>query len=196
MKAIKIIVALGVASGLANAATITVSAGLTAQGVTPLVDGVALPNFFVSVGNWDAGTSTFTSFASVLGDTGEVSGAFTATSPASFNGSLISVFVGKANSIAGSNGAWAVFTSVAGTKFPADVAAATGVSFSMTTPAALTLQATGGLNQALGTGNTLEKTGWVTGGTNTNQFNIVTVPETSTALLGALGALGLLRRRR
>ena len=189
MKTTKLIIALGLLAGAAQAATITVSAGLTSTGVTPLLNGVVVTNYFTGVGNWNSLTSVFTPFGSINADTGEVSTAVTATSPATFNSTLIAVFVGTGNSIANSGGldggSWAVFTSTNNTSFPSDVSAVTGVTFSMTTPAVLNV---------VGKGNVAS--GFVAGGVSTNNFNFVTIPEPSAALLGALGALGLLRRRR
>lgn len=188
MKSVKLIMALGLITGAAQAATITVSAGLPAQGVTPLSTGLVVANFFSAVGTWDAGTSSFTTFATSLADTGEVSNAFTATGPSTFNGAVIALFVGTGNSIATSGTNWAVFTSTANTLFPPDVSAATGVTFSATTPAALNV---------VGRGNPLGA--FTAGGVSTNNFSfdgIAVIPEPSAALLGAIGALGLLRRRR
>jgi hypothetical protein len=183
MKTTKLIIALGLLAGVAQAATITVSAGLTSQGVTPLLGGVVVTNYFTGVGNWNTLTSVFTPFGSINADTGEVSTAVTATSPATFNSTLIAVFVGTGNSIANSGTNWAVFTSTNNTSFPSDVSGATGVTFAMTTPAVLNVVGKGDVGS-----------GFVAGGVNTNNFNFV--PEPSAALLGALGALGLLRRRR
>jgi len=182
MKAIKILIAAGIMTGAAQAATITVSAGLTSQGVTPLVSSVVDTSFFVAVGTWDG--SAFTIFKSGQ-DTGEVSGAYTATGPSSFNGQIIALFLGSGTDIASSGTNWAVFKTAANTAFPADVSQATGVTFTMTTPAALTVLATGNVGA-----------GFVAGGVNTNNFELAPIPEPSAALLGAIGALGLLRRRR
>ena len=98
MKATKLIIALGLLAGAAQAATITVSAGLTSQGVTPLAVGLVVTNFFTGVGTWNG--TIFTSFGSSIADTGEVSGAITATGPASFNSALIAVFVGAGSTAA------------------------------------------------------------------------------------------------
>jgi len=184
MKTTKLIIALGLLAGAAQAATITVSAGLTSTGVTPFVNGLVVTNFFTGVGTWNAATSAFTPFG-VAADTGEVSVAITATGPSSFNSALIAVFVGTGDSIANSGTSWAVFTSTAGTTFPPDVSAATGVTFSMTTPAVLNI---------VGKGD--PQGGFFTGGVNTNNYALAAIPEPSAALLGAIGALGLLRRRR
>lgn len=182
MKAIKLLIAAGLITGSAQAATITVSAGLTAQGVTPLVSSAVDTSFFVAVGTWNG--SAFSIFASGQ-DTGEVSGTYSATGPASFNSQIIALFVGSGTDIASSGTNWAVFKTVANTAFPADVSQATGVTFTMTTPAAVSVLATGNPGA-----------GFVAGGVNTNNFELNPIPEPSAALLGAIGALGLLRRRR
>lgn len=164
--------------GGANAATITVTSGLPAQGITPYLDGGELASFFVAVGNWDG--TTFTQFGSSLADTAKVNGAFTATGPESLNGSLIAVFVGTGENIAASGTTWAIFTSTNNTAFPADVTAATGVTFSMTLPSVLNVAAKGDeAHDFVG-----------------NNFNFVLIPEPSVAILGGLGLLGLMRRRR
>ena len=58
----KLIVMLGLVSGFANAATVTVSGGLTGQGYTVLVTGVPPHDFYLAAGSWDTATSTWTQF--------------------------------------------------------------------------------------------------------------------------------------
>jgi hypothetical protein len=179
MKLLKLFAALGLLTGASQAATITVSAGLGNQGFTPTVSGSAVSNFTISVGTWDAGTSTFTAFGS-LADTGEVNGQITATGPTSFNNQIIALFIGTGSTIAESGDAWVVLTHNSGTTFPPDVSAATGVTFAATTPGVVTIvggQATFGAQTATG-------------------YALNFVPEPSAALLGLLGVAGLLRRRR
>jgi hypothetical protein len=205
MKPIKLIIAATLISGVANAATVTVSAGLPAQGITPLLNGTALASYYVSVGSWNSATETFTSFGSVTTDAPEVNGSFTATGPSSFNGQEIYLYVGTSNVISTSGvvagtatpeNAWVVFRNTSAPKFLADVSQAGSTTFNATTTTVVQVVKTNGVNYLSGTGNPTTATGWTSGGTNTNNFNLVVVPEPSAALLGAIGALGLLRRRR
>jgi len=185
MKSLKLICLLGIIGGFSNAATITVSKGFGAQGFTVLVDGVA-SGYNWSVGNYNTITSTWTQFgADQVGASGaKVGAAVTATSPTSLNGSIVDVFVGTGNTIANSTG-WMIFTTNAATLFPADVTVATNVT--------LTAALTNAVN-VVAAGNVAN--GFSPIGASGGNLNLVTVPETSTALLGALGALTLLRRRR
>ncbi len=187
MKSMKLIVIVGLMSGFASAATVTVSSGLTAQGYTVLVSGVAPVNFQFAVGSWDVGTSTWTQFGTSLVDTAKVGGigGIIATSPASLQTKPIDLFVGIGANIASSGSSWVILRSTnAATLFPADITTATGVTWAATNTNAVTFLAKGdpanGFTAPVGT----------TGGF----LNLV--PEPSAALLGALGALGLLRRRR
>jgi hypothetical protein len=163
-----------------DAATITVSAGLTNQGFSPAWAGNAvIPNFTVSVGTWNAATQTFTAFASII-DSGKINGAFTATGPASFNNQEIAVFVGSGTSIAESGSTWIVLTNTFHPLFPADVSQATGVTFAATTPAVVTIVGSG-------------SPGWYFQQTGTG-YNLV--PEPSSLLVAVLGLACLMSRRR
>jgi hypothetical protein len=167
---------------LANsqAATVTVTAGLSGQGFTPAWDGSGpIANFTISVGTWNAGTQTFTPFASIV-DTGEINGSFTATGPASFNNQEIAVFVGSGASVAESGSSWVVLTHASHPLFPPDVSAPSGVTFAATTPAVVTIAGSG-------------SPGWYFEQTATG-YNLV--PEPTSVLIGVLGLAGLLRRRR
>lgn len=189
MKAIKVLLALGLLSGAANAATITVSSGLPAQGFNIFVDGVAAPEFYVSVGTWDATTNLFSVFGNPVLDTGKLNASVTATGPASFNGQIIAVMASIAPTQIGSGNGWVVMTHNNNTSFPADVSVATGVTFAATLPTVVTI-----------VGKGFESSGFFDPATgvpgSTQNLNIVTIPEPTTALLGLIGALGLLRRRR
>ena len=184
MNALRSLLLLGLMSGLSQAATITVSSGLPAQGFLVTLGGVQTANHLVSVGNFNAGTSTFSSFGSLLIDTDKVNGVFAATSPTSFNGTIIDVFVGLGTTIEESmtSGNWVVIRTNANTTFPADVSGTGSATFAMTLPTTVSIIGEGNVGHGFAT----------LGSTNTINF----VPEPSTALLGALGVFGLLRRRR
>jgi len=157
-----------------NAATVTVSAGFGAQGLIVSTGGLTTVPFTVAVGNFSSGV--FTQFSTSIIDTGKVNGVFTAQAPSSLNGLPLHLWVG--NGAVGASTSFLILSSNAGTTFPADVAAAGGPTF----------------NAALGTGVSLVAS---TGATFTPGTSTITlVPEPSAALLGAVGALGLLRRRR
>jgi hypothetical protein len=184
MKLLNLCAVIGLlATASSQAATITVAAGLPAQGFTPTVGGVALANFSWAVGTWNAGTSTFTTFGEAFADTGEVNGSVTAAGPSTFNGQAIALFIGTGSSIATSGSSWVVLTSTQNPLFPADVSQPDGVTFSATTPAVVTI---------VGTGNAGNSFSAATG----TGYNLQFVPEPSSALLGLLGVAGLLRRRR
>jgi hypothetical protein len=183
MKLLKISLILGCLSTLANSATITVSAGFGTQGIVVTTNGTtSVPSFFVAVGNYSSGV--FTPFGGVT-DTAKVSGVITSTSPTSLNSQVINLFVGSGNSIASSTN-YLILSPNAGTTFPSDVTQATGVTYA----------ATLGVNQTLVTSSGATWSGNTTLGGGAGAGMITFVPEPSAALLGAVGALGLLRRRR
>ncbi len=196
MKSVKCLALLISLSALSNAATVTVSSGLATQGFTPYVAGAVLPNFFFSVGSYSLVSTTWTQFGNALADTLKVGGAggIAATSPTSLNGSIVDLFVGTGNSIASST-AWVVLRPSATTaKFPADVTGTGSVTLAATVPTG----ATGWTIIASGVaaGDPAASFGGTTPLVGGTILNLNNVPEPSAALLGALGALGLLRRRR
>jgi len=168
------------ATSVAQAATITVTEGFGAQGITVTVANVAPTTFYWSVGNYNTGGSVYTQFGSAVADSAKINGSVTSTTPTSLNSQFVDLFVGTANSIAASGTSWVILRSTDGTTFPANVADATGVTLSATSYANFTIIASGSA------GNTLTSSG----------LNFAAVPEPSVALLGALGGLALLRRRR
>jgi hypothetical protein len=167
--------------GSCEAATITVSAGLANQGITPsgFFSGGTQTGFTWAVGTWDGGTQTFTSFGS-LADSGEVNGSVTAIGPASFNGQEIFLFIGGGPTIAESGDRWVVLRHTPAVFFPADVSGATGATFTATTPAAVTIVGN--------TGN------WIFV-QRADGYHLI-APEPSSLLMGLVGLSGLLRRRR
>ena len=178
MKIAKYIAALTFVCGMANAATITLSSGLTTQGVIVTSGGIALPSFNVAIGSWNGTTSTFTVFGTSFSDTAKINGAQTATDTF-FNSKQVDVFVGTGADIASSGSSWVVFTRATPLSFPANVVPAGNTSFTLSSSSVVTFVAKGNAEN---------------GFTNANTLNFV--PEPSAALLGAIGVLGLLRRRR
>jgi MYXO-CTERM domain-containing protein len=184
MKLVLLFAATILLAGASQAATVTITAGLANQGLTPNFVGIAQPSsYFVSVGVWNAGSQTFSPFGSAFSDTGEVNGQVTATGPATFNNQQVALYVGMGASIAESGPFWVVFTSTnAGAFFPPDVSAPSGVTFAATAPAVLNVAAAGlfaFIHPQTATG-----------------YQLDIVPEPSAALLGLLGVAGLLRRQR
>ena len=112
-KIVSLAVALGLASSASFAATITVSAGLPAQGINFQIDYMiaegfqATDSYFFQPGNWDG--VTWTGFGTPTSILGELKGAPVATAPASLQGLPVHVLVGTAPTMAGSlNGSWVV----------------------------------------------------------------------------------------
>lgn len=173
LKLLSLFVAL---SSVAGAATVTVTAGFGAQGLS-VFDGASLAaSQFVAVGNLSGGT--FTQFASTIEDTGKVNGVFTAQEPASLNNLPIHLWVGNAE--IGSATSYVILSSNAGTAFPPDVAAAGGPTF----------------NAAVGANLTVVDSVMATYDGDASSITFVPIPEPTVTALGALGLLGLLRRRR
>lgn len=184
MKIRNIIAASVLLAASAEAATIAVSAGFGTQGTNVVINNTEVANFKWQVGNWDG--STFTTFGAAQSDTGKINGSVTATSPTSLNTKVIHLAVwadGSASYDAANS--WAIVRTTANTAFPANVANAGSTTFN----AAL------GSNLALVTSKGAS-TPSLTDNESISGNSIVLVPEPSAALLGALGALGLLRRRR
>lgn len=171
-------------SASARAATITVSPGFNAAtDLEVTVDGVlqiaGTAGFTVAIGSWDG--ATFTQFGNaIFGDTGSVNGVFAATGPAEVNSDVIFVYVGYGNLVSTSGGSFALFRTATDTAFPSDVSSVSAsqtVNFHNSTPGNILF--VGGSNS-----------GFVSG--NLALFS----PEPSSLLMGALGLLCLLRRRR
>jgi hypothetical protein len=184
MKLLSSIFAAALCLSAAQAATITVSSGLTSQGFLVTDGGQATAGHFVAVGNFNTLTGVFTVFGSAVADTAKVntSPGIAATGPSTFNGTIIDVFVGLGNSIESSGAKWVVLRSNANTAFPADVSGTAAVTFAATLPTTVSIIGRGDAGNGFGLSGT------------TNTINMV--PEPSTALLGLLGIAGLIRRRR
>lgn len=184
MKLLKIAMILSSIATMSNAATITVSAGFGAQGFNVTTDGLtSLPSFFVGVGGFASGT--FTQFGTSVTDSAKVNAVVQATGPTTLNTQVINLFVGNGDSVATST-SYVILKPNANTAFPADVTTAAGVTLAATVGSGYTLVASEGASWDAG--KTL-------GGVAGNGL-ITFVPEPSAALLGAIGAIGLLRRRR
>ena len=184
MKIRNIIAASVLLAASAEAATIAVSAGFGTQGTNVIIGSTEVASFKFQVGNWDG--SAFTTFGAVQSDTAKINGSVTATSPSSLNTKVIHLAVwadGSASyDVANS---WAIIRTTANTAFPANVANAGSTTFN----AAL------GTNLAIVTSKGASTLS-LTDNESISGNSIVLVPEPSAALLGAFGALGLLRRRR
>lgn len=176
MKLIKSALMLVLMAAASNAATINVTAGLPTQGLVVTTDGLARPNQLVAVGNFGGGV--FTSFGTPILDTGKINGQFVATGPTSLNGLPVHLFVGSGTTIANS-AEFIILSNNGNPLFPADVTGIAATTFAATLSSVLTV-VTSQSAQLL----------------PNNTINFVAIPEPSTMLLGALGALGLLRRRR
>lgn len=186
MKLLKISVILASLVTLGNAATVTVSQGFGTQGFTVTSDGTLLvPTFLVAVGGYSAGV--FTPFGAVS-DIGKVNGVITSTGPASLNNQVINLFVGNGTTV-GNSTAFVILTPTSPLLFPPDVTAATGVTYAATIGTGQTLVASS-------LGSSFSPTTTAGGAAGSGNFILAAVPEPSAALLGAIGALGLLRRRR
>lgn len=209
---IKLAIGVGVLSGVSQGATVLVATGLagtSVQGVslttsfaTPASALVDSSNYYVAVGRYVSGVFTPWVGTSASLDTAtgsparEVSGSFSTSTGTAFDGLQIHVFVGLLSTIATNptlaftptGTAWSVLTQTTASVFaPSAGSGSTTVNF--TVPSVLSVVAEG----AVANGFNGDNTG-ATSGTVTNYFYLV--PEPSTALLGAIGALGLLRRRR
>jgi hypothetical protein len=194
----------------ASAATVTVSNGLAGsnlQGITleigtdhtSLLDSSA---YYVGVGRFSAGQ--FTPWTTMALDTAsgspsrEITGSFNTTTGGAFDGLQIHVFAGVLSSAGSLTSAftpsgtnWVVFTPTAAALFPIS-STINSQTVALSVPANLTVVATGAVGNAFnGVANT-------TSGSYTNYYSFASapIPETSTSLLGAIGALALLRRRR
>lgn len=180
MKLLKLAALLGCMTVAGNAATITVTQGFGAQGLLVTSDGVTPVPFFWSVGNW--ASDTWTQFGDVVEDTDKVNGSVTAGEPASLNNQVIHLWVGlgATGTAADLNTPWVILRMNNDMAFPPDVAVAGATVFNAAIGNNLTQVAASGA----------EWTPTATGG------GIVLVPEPSAALLGLIGLLGFIRRRR
>jgi hypothetical protein len=166
-----------------HAATVTLSPGFSSQ-LRYSINGVQQSNTaFIAVGNWNG--TTFTQFGAGFADFADnaaVNGNVAAAGPASLNGLQVHVYIGFGSEVNTSTGNFAILRSVvngSAVVFPSNVADGLASSLWQANEAS-------GNDVQLVTGNNVELTG--------NVVNFV--PEPSAALLGALGVVGLLRRRR
>lgn len=171
MKLLCSLVVAGLAlAGSVQAATITVAKGF-GSGISVTVDGVPVA-YSMGIGVWDS--TSFTPFDSPAIDKGAgegIGGAFAGVAPAAVNDQLISILVTT------SAGAAILQTTA---NFPSDVSSALASSTAQVqTSANVTLVPADGISF-----------------TDATTLNFVQIPEPSVALLGALGLIGLVRRRR
>lgn len=192
----------------ADAATIAVGRGIGNPGIIASASGVPLATggYYIATGTFTNGagvtevpviTTDFSSllaavaafdvFTSALAPatgttTGTITGSFASTggaTPTVFNLKPIYFLVGNGTTQANST-AFGIFGLTTSTNFPADVAATVSTSLTLANGTSIV---------------PLNNAGTVT----QNSFGLVSsapIPEPSAALLGAIGALGLLRRRR
>jgi hypothetical protein len=174
--------------GTLNAATVNVGAGVgtATNQITVRLDGVQTANHYISVGSWNG--TTFTEFTAPSVDTGFINGAFVNTTNTAVNSQIVHVWVGLTSTRTFDLAAnWVLFRASNNAAFGSDISSAlssTTVTLSNFTTAVNVAQSTSYTEVA------------PVSGTNGPYINFVTVPEPSAALLGAFGALGLLRRRR
>jgi hypothetical protein len=142
MKLAKLFIVLAAMAASAKGATITLSSGLSAQGVLVTVNNVSVPNFNLAIGTWDAGTSTFTTFGASFVDDGKINGAQT-SADTFFNGKQVAVFLGTGSDIASSGNSWVVFTRNTALNFPANVAPAGNTTYTVSSQTAVSFLAKG-----------------------------------------------------
>jgi hypothetical protein len=205
MKALALIVGIASLFASANAATIALSRGTGNPGVIAAVGGTSLTGggYAISIGTFtNAGGTTeeplitsteslqsaiasFDVFATVLAPTsgatvGTITGSFTSlggADPNVFNLKPIYIMVGNGATIASSTHV-SIFKLTTNNAFPANVAAAGSTTVSVPN---------GTVFSVVGTAGSVEG----------NTLNLAIVPEPSAAaLLGLLGVVGLIRRRR
>jgi MYXO-CTERM domain-containing protein len=185
LKLVKTIAVAACLAGSLQAATITVSGGVgtTTNQITVRLNGVQTTNHYISVGSWNG--TTFTEFTAPSVDTGFINGTFANTTNTAVNSQVVHVWVGLTSTRTFDPTAnWVLFKGSNNAAFGADISSAlstTTVTLSNFTTAVNVAQSTSYTEVAP-----------VTGSGPAINF----VPEPSAALLGALGALGLLRRRR
>ncbi|RYD62518.1 MAG: hypothetical protein EOP83_14405 [Verrucomicrobiaceae bacterium] len=190
--------------GSSSAATIAVGRGIGNPGAVAAVEGSALSTggYYFAMGTFTnttgvtevpvitdtaslmAARDAFDVFSALASPTsgatiGTLTGNFSGlggADPSVFNLKPIYFLVGNAATLANSTYI-GIFRITGSADFPANVQGATGPSLTLSSGASITAVA--------GAGS-------VTG----NNFNLVAIPEPSVALLGLLGAVGLIRRRR
>ena len=180
MKLIKLLfVGLVAATGAANAATVTLAPGF-GTGIIVTTDSVNTA-YTVTIGGFEGGVFTQFGTASNNFTAGtKLGGDYAATGPDTLNNDRVFIRI----DIGG--GRFGIFqatgTSPSGF-FPSDVTSAIlSSSANVNNTSQLVIASSGGV-QGVSFGSA-------------NNINFVTVPEPSVALLGALGVLGLVRRRR
>lgn len=205
----KLILGLLLASfSVAGAATINVGGVFSATsglvGVSASGSVLSAGGYYIAVGsfasvptissdyaNLEAAVDSMNIFASLTSPTatgntqGTITGAFAGTGGGNaslYNGKQIYFVIGNGATRAASTD-FAIFTSATNILFPADVTGSGTAAVSLSSITNSVVLANGGSEDAAGTAR--------------DQIRMVSaVPEPSAALLGAVGALGLLRRRR
>ena len=209
------------ASSYASAATINVGGVISAAtgivATSPTYGALSNGGYYIGVGSFDTvpviapGTTDISSFVNSMnvfatatsptlaGNTkGTIVGSFVSlggANPSAFNLKQIYFTVGNAATKLLST-QWAIFTTATNIAFPADVTASTAVTVSLGSIANSVMVANAGTEID---NVSPVKDGIMFGALATTPYPPVpepTAPEPSAALLGALGALSLLRRRR
>lgn len=169
MKLVKLGILAGLLVASANAATVGVSPGFVG-GVFVTTDSVQSAST-LEIGGWDGVTFTPFGASTDLAAGAKVAGSFSASGPVELNSDPVFF---RVTSPAGG----LAILSTPGT-FPADVSNALQ-------SATITFSNSTGFAVASGDASF----------TDANTLNLVAIPEPSIALLGGLGLIGLLRRRR
>ena len=181
------------ATGLSQAVTVIVETGPVVEGAgftATNVGDTADVDVVLSVGSWNSTTSTWTEFGSPLAVPGGdfIGGSFTGTGPSTLNGQVVHVFVGNGDSVteAIANGAYIVFSSAFGEFFLNDLTQPSDpIFFDFSAEDAVNTVASEGATVFSTDVDTIDQT-----------QRIEFVPEPGVAVLGMLGLLTLLRRRR
>jgi hypothetical protein len=200
MKLVKYTIISALACASAHAATVSVGAGFGAASglVVRTAAGAAIggPSFFAvgsfetvptitDIASFQAAVQSMNIFASSTTQATEpnkVAQSFTSiASPAAFNNNRIWFLLG--NGLTGDTSTeFAIFTTALGTLFPADITQPGGPNITLSSVA--NIQVLNGAGSAISVDS------------NPDIIQLQVIPEPSTALLGLIGALGLLRRRR